>query len=145
MRAKLFDLTPEMIGLPQDSREPLAALMEIGLPEAAYTLVCVADGAASIYFSSGGGIIGAGGHEPVRAASLSMLQRTSSLASQWTPTETFPLPQRNSVRFYLITPTAIRTAEATEEEITAGRHPLHALFVAGNEVIAAIREHTPQD
>ncbi|MBL4575724.1 MAG: hypothetical protein JKY51_06460 [Opitutaceae bacterium] len=43
-----------------------AVMMETGFPESAYTLIASADGSASIYFSNGGGIIGAGEHENVR-------------------------------------------------------------------------------
>jgi hypothetical protein len=96
-----------------------------------------------LYFSTGGGVIGGGEHEPVRAASLSMIRRASDLATSMTPTETFPLPQKNSVRFYLITPGGIRTVEATEQEIKSGNHALRSLFEAGHEVIARIRESTP--
>jgi len=144
MRSRVFGLKPEMIGLPGTSNAPLAALMEMGHDDEVYTLVCVADGAASLYFSTGGGVIGGGQHEPVRAASLSMLKRAAESASQLVPTETYPLPLRNTVRFYLISADGIRTAEATEQDIKSGTHHLHSLFLAGHDVIARIRENTPE-
>ena len=51
-----------------------AVLMETGMDNAAYTLVAAADGAASLYFSNGGGMIGAGEHKNVRPASLKMVK-----------------------------------------------------------------------
>jgi hypothetical protein len=45
----------------------LALLMETGYPEAVATLVAVADGTSSLYFSNGGGFIGVGTPAGVRS------------------------------------------------------------------------------
>ena len=44
---------------PSDVVEPVAILMETGYPEAVATLIAVADGTTSMYFSNGGGVIAA--------------------------------------------------------------------------------------
>jgi hypothetical protein len=55
--------------------------METGYPEAAATLVSLADGTASIYFSSGGGVIGGGPHDTIAAAA----RRFVSLSKNFLP------------------------------------------------------------
>lgn len=142
MRGKVLGLKPEMIGLPSGATDPLAVLMEMGDEDAVSTLVCVADGSVSLYFSTGGGIIGAGGHAPVRTAGLAMIQRATELCDHFNPVESFPLPRPDSVRFYLITSGGVRSVEAGRE-IGSAQHVLYPMFVAGNEVIARTREHTP--
>ena len=42
-------------------------LMETGYPEGVATLVALGDGTTSLYFGNGGGVIGAGEHDRVRA------------------------------------------------------------------------------
>jgi hypothetical protein len=51
----------------------LGGLMEMGIGANVATLVVVADGTTSFYFSTGGGIIGVGFHEPVKGPSKPFL------------------------------------------------------------------------
>jgi hypothetical protein len=48
-------------------------LMETGYPEAVMSLPALSDGTASLYFSNGGGIIGAGGHPGPAVAARSLV------------------------------------------------------------------------
>jgi hypothetical protein len=66
LRQQIFDLPKTNSDFGQSDR--WAILMETGLADACYTLVAVADGSASLYFSNGGGIIGGGEHPEGAAA-----------------------------------------------------------------------------
>lgn len=69
LRNLVFEATPSQLGLRPAPTEVWAVLMETGYPDAIVTLVAIADGTVSIYFSNGGGIIGLGQHAgPARAA-----------------------------------------------------------------------------
>jgi len=122
----------------------IAALMETGYPEAVVTLLAVSDGTVSLYFSNGGGIIGAGEHEPVRRVARRFLESAGQFLSQAPLTETYPLPVRDQVRFYLVTSSGIHLADALEQDLGNNRHAISPLFYAGHELITAIRESTPQ-
>jgi len=50
-----------------------ATLMEMRMSGVTVSLAAVCDGTTSLYFSNGGGIIGGGGHESVRAANRKLL------------------------------------------------------------------------
>jgi hypothetical protein len=50
------------------------------------------------------------------------------------------MPSVGRVRFFLRTFAGTLTAEADEEDLGEGRHPLSPLFHAGHEVITAVRE-----
>ena len=52
---------------------PWLVVMETGVPGGSYTVVSLHDGTTSIYFSNGGGIIGAGQHPDVAALSQSIV------------------------------------------------------------------------
>lgn len=119
---------------------PPSALMELGLGDATATVVAVADGATSLYLSNGGGIIGAGEHEPVREASAEFLRTAGGLASRMEPTTDRPLPSAGHVRFYVVTADGVRTAEAEEAALAGGSHPLSALYAKGQDVLTAVRE-----
>src|SRR2546427_3290116 len=75
-------------------------LMELGYPQAVATLVALGDGTTSPYISTGGGIIGAGEHPPVRAAAEKLLGATEAHLDGFQPVAETPLPQTRRVRVY---------------------------------------------
>jgi hypothetical protein len=115
-------------------------LMESRIGESVATLVCFVDGTTSLYFSQGGGVIGAGQHETVRSAATAFVALGNHFAPRFTVTTTFPFPPAGRVRFYLRTFDGTKTEEAAESDLTTPRVPLFSLFVAGQRVISAIRE-----
>src|SRR5687767_13665146 len=75
LRKQVLDLTPDRLDVGLASGTPvIALLMETGYPEAVATLVGVIDGSTSLYLSNGGGMIGAGGHAEVVAATERWLE-----------------------------------------------------------------------
>src|SRR5687767_2983855 len=75
LRGQALAVTRELLDPAKVSDGPvLALLLETGYPEAVATLVGLADGTTSMYFSNGGGVIGAGQHEDVAAATRRWLE-----------------------------------------------------------------------
>ena len=144
LREKALTVRPAELNLAPSRSMPVVwgALMETGYGDAVASLVVLADGTTSLYISSGGGVIGAGKHAPVRAASERLLEIASSHAGHFAPTQATPLPDAGRVRFYLRTFGATLTAEAEEEELVEGNHPLSAVFYAGQAVITEMRQAT---
>lgn len=143
------DLRNQVLGLKwegagTDLTPITAVLMETGYPDAVATLVAVSDGTASLYFSNGGGIVGAGEHELVRSAVNAFLAVAAGYLPQAALADTFPLPAVNRVRFYFVTVRGVYTTEALEDDLGYERHSFSKLFFAGHDLIAAIREHDPQ-
>jgi hypothetical protein len=113
-------------------------LMEMGFAEGWASLVALADGTASLYTSSGGGVIGGGMHAKVKQAAIELCQHAAPLGNLPRVTE-FPSPGPQRVRFYLLTLDGVRGAEEPESTLAAGGHRLSALFLAGHAVITQLR------
>jgi hypothetical protein len=113
--------------------------MEMGYPNGTATLVCFADGTSSMYFSSGGGIIGGHSHEGVRRAAAVFLATVNQLLASMEPTRTFPLPAAGHVSFSAQTDAGLLRADAAEGELKKGHHPLSPLFIKGHDVITELR------
>jgi hypothetical protein len=146
MRERVFSMPPGEIGLEPGPghRSVWCVLMEMIRPnKAVVSLVTIADGTTSLYFSSGGGIIGAGQHATVREESDRFIALIDEHVEAFAPTEDHPMPEIGRVRFYVRTFDGLRTAEADERELGEQRHSLSPLFLAGHSVIAAVREATP--
>ena len=117
----------------------LALLMETGYEKAVATLVAVADGTISLYFSTGGGIIGAGAHESVVQASHRWLEAGAAFLEQLEPVADPPLPAAGQTQFVAVTSDGLRAAVASEEDLGRNRHALSPLFYAAQDVIAQVR------
>ncbi|OGV37181.1 MAG: hypothetical protein A2X48_04945 [Lentisphaerae bacterium GWF2_49_21] len=141
MRNQILTMDPTQAGI-QDfvgTNQVWGVVMETGFPEATVTLVALADGAASLYFSSGGGIIGGGGHETVRKASVQMSQLADKFVSSCSPATEFPFPKQGETVFYILTKKGKVTAKAKENELGEKKHQLSPLFYAGQDVITQLR------
>ena len=140
LRQQVLGLTPDQLGNGALGDAPiLALLMETGYPEAVATLVAVADGTTSLYFSNGGGFIGAGTHAAVVEASRRWLETGQEFLSQLSVMADPPLPTEGLTQFVAVTPEGLRGGVAPEEELGEERHDLSALFYAGQDVITQIR------
>jgi hypothetical protein len=132
----------------QFSIEPVAGvwgvLMETGYPDAAATLVALGDGTASLYFSSGGGVIGGGPHPSINAAARRLVEIAGRHVSELSPATEFPLPSNGDVRFYVLTTKGVLQGGAREETLGEGSHSLSEVFFAGHDVITGLREVTQE-
>lgn len=124
--------------------QPLVAMMELGYPTATATIFGTSQGEASLYISTGGGVLGGGGHENVRAAAKAFVRQSAAHLPHLTATSELPYPENGHVRFYVRTPKQVYTAERADAELASGRDPLSPLFMAGHNLIAQLRTVTPQ-
>jgi hypothetical protein len=138
LRQRVLELTPDQLG-DAAGAPPLALLMETGYPEAVATLVAVADGTTSLYFSNGGGMIGAGEHAPVREASRRFLETARSFLAQLSEVSDVSPPADGVTQFVAVTTEGLRGVVAPEEELGEGRHSLSPLFYSGQDVITQMR------
>ena len=139
LRSQVLRLTPRELGAEAQRASLLALLMETGYPEGVATLVGVVDGSTSLYFSNGGGIIGAGEHETVAEANARWLEAAAEFLPQLAPITDPGLPAEGLTQFVAVTPDGLRAAAAAEDELGNGGHALSPLFYGGHDVITQIR------
>ena len=141
LRSQVLKLTAEQMHFSPTAENPkvLAVLMETGYPEAVATLVSVTDGAASLYFSNGGGIIGAGENEAPKVASKELVRTAEQFIKDCRRTSGFPLPRKGFTRFYLVTTDGVFTEEVLEDDLGNKRHKLSPLFYKAQDLITVVR------
>ncbi|MCW2750713.1 MAG: hypothetical protein JWR83_1823 [Aeromicrobium sp.] len=140
LRELILRTPPDELGFaPGERTQVYGMLMETGYDSAVATIVSLADGTTSMYFSSGGGTIGAGDHESVADATRAFVAAAGDFASYALPTADFPSPGIGEVRFQFLTFGGGLTASASEDDLGNQRHALSPLFFAGQDVITQIR------
>jgi hypothetical protein len=116
------------------------AILELGYPIGIATLMTLAEGTTSLYFSNGGGVIGAGEYATVREAAEAFLDVVDAHLSEFRPVDATPTPRIGRVRIYVRTFERTLGVDVEENELGDSRHPLSPVFQAGHTVITAIRE-----
>ena len=146
LREQIFTVSPSEVHIdPGPGHQRVwAVVMETGSSQGVATLIAIADGTTSFYFSTGGGVIGAGQHPSVRKASEQLIALVDSQVNSLQITEEHPVPETGRVRFYARTFDDLRTLEGAEKDFGERRLPLSVFFYAGHAVITAIREASPQ-
>ena len=105
------------------------------------TLLAFYDGTTSLYFSSGGGILGAGAHEPVERAATRFRQHAVAERARFRPASSFALPGARIVVLYIVTDTeTLSSGPIPTSEMEKGTHPLTALGGSAQAVITAVRQ-----
>jgi hypothetical protein len=145
LRNRALNVTTAELGLEPDPTAPIhAVIMEAGDQGTVSTFVCLRDGTVSLYFSTGGGVIGGGQHETVRDACFEMLSITNKYAQEFlaacTRVSTFALPGDGEVFFYLITSDGVYQAQCMEDALAEQRDPFSALFNNCHAVMAEVRQ-----
>ena len=147
LRAQAMHVKPADLGIGVDEAAPIfGVLMETGYEAGSATFLCLADGTVSLYTSTGGGVIGSGEHEAVRAACLEMLSWTNQYANEFLaagqPAREYPLPGVGRVFFYLLSTHGVYLAKCSEARLTSDRDPFSDLFKSCHMVLAKAREET---
>lgn len=138
MRGSVLGLTDKDL-CELEGKAVWAVLMETGYDGAAVTVVAVAEGTASLYFSNGGGMIGLGAHDHVRTAALALVKGAEHQLVHMKRTDKFPVPMPGQTIFYVVTPGGVFTYSAKEEDLGNQRDKLSPLFYEGQELITQIR------
>ena len=142
LRDMVFNLNTKEIGLTKDNfGHPVwGMVMETGFPEGSFSLVTLADGTTSLYFSNGGGIIGGGEHDSVREASGYFLTGAQQFYKSASKVTEYPSPSDGEVKFYFFTFDGTLMYSAPEEELGDEKDELSDLFYAAHGVISELRK-----
>jgi hypothetical protein len=143
LRKQVLTLDPASVRLAPSPEHPrvFGGLMEMGMRGGTASLVVIADGTTSMYYSTGGGIIGAGLHESVKRPSRVFLVMLERLVDQLGPNNDDRLPAEGTVQFRALTFDRGRLMiAAPNDDFAQKRNPLWPAFFAGHAVIGALRQ-----
>lgn len=119
--------------------DPYGVVMDLARADGQATVVAMAGGQASIYFSGGGGSIGGEGNPQINKAARLAVLSARSVVSQTQPTRDFSLPGPGYVQFYVLTQAGVRTARFEEAALHDSTQAFHELYFAMHDVITEYR------
>lgn len=141
LRDRIFSLDPAEAGLiPTDTAPHVwCVLMETGYAVGFATLVSLADGTTSLYYSTGGGMLGSSDYLPVANASKALVAQAENHLEGSPVSDKFPLPEVGQVRFIFLTYSGTSMVEAPEDTLASGKHPLSQLYTLGHETLTQLQ------
>jgi len=123
--------------------EVVAVLMDWPLGQQIITVLASSSGDASLYTTATFGILGGIGHEKVRQAATAFISCAQHFLSITSPTTSFPYPDANSLFFYMVTPSCVRTVSFSMRDIEQTDSPARALYAYGQQVVTELRLTKP--
>lgn len=141
LRNLAFGSTVEQIGveLPVGQTKIYGVIMDWDLGEGTATLVAFSSGDASLYLSSGGGVIGGRGHENVKKAATDFIDKAESYLHMTVKTDSTPLPDKDGVTFYFLTNKGKFVGREEIKNFDNNTSQWLDLFVEGNKLISEIK------
>jgi hypothetical protein len=141
LRGMAFSATPEQLqlSLPPDQTVVYSVIMDWGIDTATATIVSYQTGDASMYLSSGGGVIGGGQHQNVSSAAKKFVNLAQTYLGKATKTETNSLPQQDEVKFYLLTNKGTFVGQEVMRNFENNTSTWLPLFEEGNKVLSELR------
>jgi hypothetical protein len=141
LRGRVLSRTMFASDPPAPAATPRCVLMDWNMSgNGVATLLAFHDGTTSLYFSNGGGILGAGGHEQVKRAATGFRQQAVAESAHFTPTTDFQLPKGGIVVLYIVNSTeTLSSGPIPTTELANGTHPLTALGASAQAVITEMR------
>jgi hypothetical protein len=142
LRNMAFKATPENLGLtlPADKTIVYLVIMDWGMEKATATIVSYQTGDASLYLSSGGGVIGGGQHQNVSIVAKQFVSLGQTFLDKTTKTKNTTLPATNQVKFYLLTNKGIFVGEEEMKNFENNSSLWLKLFEEGNNVLSELRK-----
>jgi hypothetical protein len=147
MRKMAFSFTHEDMGVKMgNDYQVYGAVVDMGVDNInTATMICFIDGTTSLYFSEGGGIIGAGQHEAVNKAVLTFLENCFRALPITKIAESIDfLPKENHHTFYLFTKAGIFSIDMDLRNVQKSREA-QLLFAQSQMVLSEIRKISKKD
>jgi hypothetical protein len=141
LRNMAFKATPEQlnISLPKDNTIVYGVVMDWEMGGATASTVAYQTGDASLYLSTGGGVIGGGQHLSVNNASKKFISLAQTFLDKTTKTEKTDLPKAKEVKFYLLTNKGIYVGQELVQNFENSSSIWLKLFEEGNNVLTELR------
>lgn len=142
LRKLAFQIKPEKIKVSLDNNNQVyAAIVDMQLGEHLATLVCIIDGTTSLYFDTGGAILGLGQkHKEVADESYMFLTKSAQILHSLELHDDFSLPPHNLHNVFLLTKSGIYKTQIDPVRYNSYDNSIKSLFMLYQRVLFSIRD-----
>ena len=113
-------------------------VMDWDMPEGVATTIAFSTGDASLYNSAGGGVIGGFAHKNVQSSAKELVRKAEGFIARASLSGDTPLPNKDCVRFYLLSNKGISSFEEKMANFENETSPWCPFFEEVNKVITEL-------
>jgi hypothetical protein len=117
----------------------IAVIMDWPLDANVVTVLASSEGDASVYTTGTFGMIGGIGHATVRKAAIAFVESAQKVLSLSSPTADYSYPGRQEIRFFFVTPAAVRVVSFASSDVQKENTPAAELYAQGQRVLTELR------
>jgi len=142
LRALALNTTPESLRLDPVSFQTQAygAVVDVSRNDGeSMTIVCFAEGSTSVYFSSGGGLVGLGSDPKVRSACRGLLAAVTERLKDAKPEVATELPTAGNVTVHGLFASGRRRITDREQSLAIGTSPYYETYKHARAVLSAVQ------
>lgn len=142
LRNQALSSTADLAGwtTPPARRHVYGGMLDWGLDRGTATLFALDDGTASLYLSSGGGVLGGGFHDSVRDSARAFIASFEPFLDRMDPDGEGATPPGGSTDLRALTLTGrLYVRIPNSEFIGPPQHPMAVVFEAGQALITQLR------
>ena len=143
LRLLALKATPGSLGLDPSAfaRTAWGTVVDISRAQGGtMTIACLASGNTSIYFSEGGGVLGAGSNAAVVAAAAELINEASRRLLDIPSSQVTNLPPAGSVAFIGLFSSGRRRVTEAESGLASGKSPLSQTYRLAQQVFIAAQK-----
>lgn len=140
LRRMILTSAPGAFGWKSTDEFPRISAVLVDVPFEGKTLTVLSawDGSASLYFSSGGGIIGGHAHDHIRTAAPDLVRAAEAILDFASPSFGIDYPGQDSVRFHMLTGDGVMVLDSPMSFVRNRAHPCAPLFKLAEWMIHAL-------
>lgn len=141
LRSMALSSTADQIGVELPAGKGIKVygfVMDMDLGEGTATLASFLSGDASLYLSTGGGLIGGREHDNVSDATEALIAKATKYLSKAEKTTDTALPSKDGVSFYFLTNEGIYKGQEEIKNLKSKSSEWSDLFAEANKVIGEI-------
>lgn len=142
LRSIALRTDPQQLGiqLPFDMEMPYGIVMDWYVGNGVATLVCFSTGDTSLYFSGGAAMLGGIGNPAIREMAKKYVDRSKEVLHMCKATKDFPLPEAQTVRFYILTNKNKYVGTESMAQFQSGQSFWFPLFIDANNIMSEMRK-----
>jgi hypothetical protein len=142
LRQLALGTTPDLAGwaAQPEGRRVYGGILDWALDRGMATLFALDDGTASLYLSSGGGVIGGQFHELVNRAAKEFVVAFEPFVASMVPDITGEPGPRGTTDLRALTSAGRLVVRAKTDDFGNGRHPMSVVFHSGQALIFELHQ-----
>jgi len=141
LRKQAIEITAGQLGLhlPDNQLTVYGIVMDIGMSQGVATLIAYKTGDASLYLSTGGGIIGGGKYKAVIEAAQLFINAGQEFLKRANKAENTTVATKDTVKFYLLTNRGVYLLVEEIKKFDNNSSIYNSLFADGNLLLTQLR------